>query len=284
MVHHGARRVVHHGARRVVHPGARRVVHLLVVHYCARHVVRSCGNHGARLVVHLGGNHDDLRVDPHGGLHDGPRVGRRGDLHGTPHVIHRAASAALRQTRLEGPRSAPPNEVRVSAQKPVPQLGRPSYAFAWWHEGRSLWLPIRSEPAVNFRIRILRPLSPCVHAAFWARALVSRRAYCAGEKRKKRVVILLRLPDASRCGVLKSARGGKLKRDARGIIHGALGLPWRRAEAIYDTNVHRKPRTRSLRIFALHGGCSSVGRAPDCDSGCRGFKPRHSPTSPQTLR
>ncbi len=25
------------------------------------------------------------------------------------------------------------------------------------------------------------------------------------------------------------------------------------------------------------GGCSSVGRAPDCDSGCRGFKPRQSP-------
>ena len=25
------------------------------------------------------------------------------------------------------------------------------------------------------------------------------------------------------------------------------------------------------------GGCSSVGRAPDCDSGCRGFESRHSP-------
>ena len=27
----------------------------------------------------------------------------------------------------------------------------------------------------------------------------------------------------------------------------------------------------------LSGGCSSVGRAPDCDSGCRGFKPHQSP-------
>ncbi len=26
-----------------------------------------------------------------------------------------------------------------------------------------------------------------------------------------------------------------------------------------------------------YGGCSSVGRAPDCDSGCRGFESRHSP-------
>ena len=25
------------------------------------------------------------------------------------------------------------------------------------------------------------------------------------------------------------------------------------------------------------GGCSSVGRVPDCDSGCRGFEPHHSP-------
>ena len=27
----------------------------------------------------------------------------------------------------------------------------------------------------------------------------------------------------------------------------------------------------------LYGGNSSVGRAPDCDSGCRGFEPRFSP-------
>jgi hypothetical protein len=26
-----------------------------------------------------------------------------------------------------------------------------------------------------------------------------------------------------------------------------------------------------------HGGCSSAGRAPGCDPGCRGFEPRHSP-------
>ncbi len=26
-----------------------------------------------------------------------------------------------------------------------------------------------------------------------------------------------------------------------------------------------------------YGGCSSVGRAPDCGSGCREFDPRHSP-------
>ena len=26
-----------------------------------------------------------------------------------------------------------------------------------------------------------------------------------------------------------------------------------------------------------NGGCSSVGRAPDCDSGCRGFESHHSP-------
>ncbi len=27
----------------------------------------------------------------------------------------------------------------------------------------------------------------------------------------------------------------------------------------------------------INGGCSSVGRAPDCDSGCRGFNPLQSP-------
>lgn len=31
------------------------------------------------------------------------------------------------------------------------------------------------------------------------------------------------------------------------------------------------------QIFLSCGGHSSVGRAPDCDSGCRGFKPRWSP-------
>ena len=29
--------------------------------------------------------------------------------------------------------------------------------------------------------------------------------------------------------------------------------------------------------FLQHGGCSSAGRASDCGSECRGFKPRHSP-------
>lgn len=28
---------------------------------------------------------------------------------------------------------------------------------------------------------------------------------------------------------------------------------------------------------SYNGGCSSVGRAPDCGSGCRGFDPHHSP-------
>lgn len=27
----------------------------------------------------------------------------------------------------------------------------------------------------------------------------------------------------------------------------------------------------------VYGGRSSVGRAPDCDSGCRGFEPHRSP-------
>lgn len=29
--------------------------------------------------------------------------------------------------------------------------------------------------------------------------------------------------------------------------------------------------------MVLYGGRSSVGRAPDCESGCRGFNPRRSP-------
>ena len=30
-------------------------------------------------------------------------------------------------------------------------------------------------------------------------------------------------------------------------------------------------------LFMIDGGCSSVGRAPDCDSGRRGFKSHHPP-------
>ena len=33
----------------------------------------------------------------------------------------------------------------------------------------------------------------------------------------------------------------------------------------------------TLIITTLYGGRSSVGRAPDCGSGCRGFDPRRSP-------
>ena len=31
------------------------------------------------------------------------------------------------------------------------------------------------------------------------------------------------------------------------------------------------------KTFVPYGGCSSVGRAADCDSACRGFDPRQSP-------
>ena len=39
--------------------------------------------------------------------------------------------------------------------------------------------------------------------------------------------------------------------------------------AIFGSLVHR--------IKTCYGGCSSVGRALDCDSSCRGFESRHSP-------
>jgi hypothetical protein len=33
----------------------------------------------------------------------------------------------------------------------------------------------------------------------------------------------------------------------------------------------------SIQQIFYYGECSSVGRAPDCGSGCRGFEPHHSP-------
>ena len=37
------------------------------------------------------------------------------------------------------------------------------------------------------------------------------------------------------------------------------------------------PARRSHYHLRLSGGCSSAGRAPDCDSGCRGFEPHQPP-------
>ena len=52
----------------------------------------------------------------------------------------------------------------------------------------------------------------------------------------------------------------------------ALGARCREFKSLY-------PDQFSWRYFlsSLHGDCSSVGRAPDCDSGCRGFEPHQSP-------
>ncbi len=36
-------------------------------------------------------------------------------------------------------------------------------------------------------------------------------------------------------------------------------------------------KTVNLIQESYYGDCSSVGRAPDCDSGGRGFEPRQSP-------
>lgn len=41
---------------------------------------------------------------------------------------------------------------------------------------------------------------------------------------------------------------------------------------------------RFSRGFFVCGGCSSVGRALDCDSGGRGFEPRQSPQFQQLLQ
>ena len=41
---------------------------------------------------------------------------------------------------------------------------------------------------------------------------------------------------------------------------------------------NRRNERRMHRLFCTeHGDRSSVGRVPDCDSGCRGFEPRRSP-------
>ena len=34
---------------------------------------------------------------------------------------------------------------------------------------------------------------------------------------------------------------------------------------------------KKFATMTVYGGRSSVGRVPDCDSGCRGFEPRRSP-------
>ena len=39
----------------------------------------------------------------------------------------------------------------------------------------------------------------------------------------------------------------------------------------------RRPQRPCYNLHSFRGGCSSVGRASDCDSECRGFKPRQSP-------
>ena len=52
----------------------------------------------------------------------------------------------------------------------------------------------------------------------------------------------------------------------------ALGARCREFKSLY-------PDQNSWRFFQsdFRGDCSSVGRAPDCDSGCRGFEPHQSP-------
>ena len=36
-------------------------------------------------------------------------------------------------------------------------------------------------------------------------------------------------------------------------------------------------RSPPINVLTKYGGCSSVGRALDCDSRCRGFEPHHPP-------
>ena len=48
----------------------------------------------------------------------------------------------------------------------------------------------------------------------------------------------------------------------------ALGARCREFKSLYPDQ---------FLALSFYGDCSSVGRAPDCDSGCRGFEPHQSP-------
>jgi hypothetical protein len=56
-------------------------------------------------------------------------------------------------------------------------------------------------------------------------------------------------------------------------------------QAFPRLRIDRPPLTDIHLLSSVSGGRSSVGRASDCDSECRGFKPRRSPqfSSPQPV-
>lgn len=76
----------------------------------------------------------------------------------------------------------------------------------------------------------------------------------------------------------------KLEKNARqGIFKSLIYAPQRRSDAFVAQldralasgakgRKFESCRARQVNAKNINGGYSSVGRAPDCDSGCRGFK------------
>ena len=77
-------------------------------------------------------------------------------------------------------------------------------------------------------------------------------------------------------GVVRRAAGRRGREPAGGRRHGDGRSPGRVGRLTGSGIVAPVPHRRS-RPAGRRGGCSSVGRAPGCDPGCRGFEPRHSP-------
>ncbi len=67
------------------------------------------------------------------------------------------------------------------------------------------------------------------------------------------------------------------------VAHGILWLQSKR-KRLHDFLVGSERKIHLICTRILNGGRSSVGRAPDCGSGCRGFDPHRSPFVKKVLQ
>ena len=78
------------------------------------------------------------------------------------------------------------------------------------------------------------------------------------------------------CGCVFVRRGAC--RCARVVSDDGTGCEDLDAVALYNSYSRRTPvSVTGARVAIVSGGCSSVGRVPDCDSGCRGFESHQPP-------
>ena len=89
--------------------------------------------------------------------------------------------------------------------------------------------------------------------------------------------LCMALHEVAHCRVSLAGIPARSKQYGKSLVNNGISCLQSTRKRLHEFVVGRIEKLHLICTRVLHGGRSSVGRAPDCGSGCRGFDPHRSP-------